>query len=154
MAKGKKGRFLLTQGMLVAFEDEGFAVDLNNKKYTRTIRTSQCDILIHGDKCGPTLRAMQSHWSKKPQSPKTPMKFTNNRYLNTPEKLKKLLEKKVCLLSKKLPAATVPVDVFLNTHLVHRNEEGSKSIAHSFPYRILLPMLMPQLDELQGKNKF
>ena len=51
LAKEKKGRFLSLQGELVAFEDEGFMVELNGKKYTRTIRTSHCDILIHGEKC-------------------------------------------------------------------------------------------------------
>ena len=113
----------------------------------RTIRTSQCDIPIHGGKCEPcsqfrpTLRAMHSCWVKKPQSPKTPKKYTNNRYLNTPEKLKKLksvqartafLLKEVNILSKKLSPSTVPVDAALNTHLVRRMEEGSKSIADSF----------------------
>ena len=33
MAKGKKGKFLSVQGKLVAFEDEGFVIDLNGKKY-------------------------------------------------------------------------------------------------------------------------
>ena len=148
MAKGKKGKFLSVQGELVAFEDEGFVIDLNGKKYMRTICTSQCDILIHGRKCEPcsqfrpTLRAMHSRWVKKPQSPKTPKKYTNNHYLHTPEKLKKLksvqartafLLKEVDILSKKLSPSTVPVDAALNTHLVRRMEEGSKSIADSFP---------------------
>ena len=130
MAKGKKGKFLSVQGKLVTFEDEGFVIDLNGKKYMRTIRTSQCDIPIHGGKCEPcsqfrpTLRAMHSRWVKKPQSPKTPKKYT---YLNTPEKLKKLksvqartafLLKEVDILSKKLSPSTVPVDAALNTHLI------------------------------------
>ena len=51
LAKGKKGRFLSPQGELVAYEDGGFTVDLNGKRYMRTIRTSHCDILIHGEKC-------------------------------------------------------------------------------------------------------
>ena len=89
----KEKRFLSPEGELVAFEDGGFMVELNGKKYTRTIRTSHCDILIHGEKCEscsqfrPTLRAMHNRWLKKPQSPRTPKKFANNRYLNTPDKL-------------------------------------------------------------------
>ena len=50
LAKEKKGRFL-SQGELVAFEGGGFMVELNGKKYTRTIRTSHCNIFIHGEKC-------------------------------------------------------------------------------------------------------
>ena len=98
MAKEKKGRFLSIQGGVTAFDDEGFMVELNGKMYVRTIRTSQCDILIHGEnfKCEscrqfwPTVRAMYSRWLKKLVSPQTPKKFAYNRYLNTPEKLKKL----------------------------------------------------------------
>ena len=145
LAKEKKGRFLSPQGELVAFEDGGFMVELNGKKYTRTIRTSHCDILIHGEKCEscsqfrPTLRAMHSRWLKKPQSPRIPKKFANNRYLNTPDKLKKLkslqarvafLQREVNLLSGKVSTSTVPVDA---THLLHKMEEGSESIAKSFP---------------------
>ena len=148
LAKGKKGRFLSPQGELVAYEDGGFTVDLNGKRYMRTIRTSHCDILIHGEKCEscsqfkPTLRAMHSRWLKKPQSPRTPKKFANNRYLNTPDKLKKLkslqaraafLQREVHLLAGKVSTSAVPVDAALNAHLLHKMEEGSKSIAKSFP---------------------
>ena len=142
LAKGKKGRFLSPQGELVAYEDGGFTVDMNGKRYMRTIRTSHCDILIHGDKCEscsqfkPTLRAMHSCWLKKPQSPRTPNKFANNRYLNTPDKLKKLkllqaraafLQREVHLLAGKVSTSAVPVEAALNAHLLHKMEEGSES---------------------------
>ena len=93
LVKAKKGKFLLTRQELVAFEDEGFVVELNGKKYIWTIRTRHCDILIHTHKyesCSqfrPTLRAMHSCLLKKTQSYRTPKKFGNNHYLNTPEKM-------------------------------------------------------------------
>jgi len=52
----------------------------------------QLDVLVHGEKCDscisfrPTLRAMYSGWCHR----KSPHKFANNRYLNTPEKSVKL----------------------------------------------------------------
>ena len=148
LVKAKKGKFLSTRQELVAFEDEGFVVELNGKKYMRTIRTRHCDILIHTDKCEscskfrPTLRAMHSRLLKKTQSPRTPKKFTNNRYLNTPEKLKKLtslqaraafLEREKNMLSRKISTSTIPVDTDLSTHLLHMMEEESENIAQRFP---------------------
>ena len=84
---------------------------------------------------------MHSRWLKKPQSPRTPKKFGNNRYLNTPNKLKKLkslqaraafLQRETHLLAGKVSTSAVPVDAAL-THLLHKMEEGSESIAKSFP---------------------
>ena len=131
-------------------------MDLNGKTYMRTIRTSHCDILIHEEKCQscsqfrPRLRAMHSRWLKKPQSPRTPKKFGNNRYLNTPNKLKKLkslqaraafLQRETHLLAGKVSTSAVPVDAALKAHLLHKMEEGSESIAKSPRGKLQTPFL-------------
>ena len=37
------------------------------------------------------------------------------------------------MLSKRLSASIIPVDPVLNAHLLRRMEEGSESVAESFP---------------------
>lgn len=93
MADSRKGIFKAGDGDITAQVDDGFSVCMNGTIYSRTIRCSTCSILCKGDKCEsckmfrPKLRAIHSRWSKQSRSPK---KFVNNRYLNTPQKVKKL----------------------------------------------------------------
>ena len=95
MSGDRKGNFSSADGSTVAYEDARFSVTMNGKIFKRTIRTTNCDILVHEKKCcschgfRPTLRAMHSRWMKKSRSPKTPKKCGNHRFLNTPQKLKK-----------------------------------------------------------------
>ena len=78
MCTETKGKFSSADGRVVAYEDTEFALSLNGEVFDRTIRTTDCDIIVQEEKCPscrsfrPTLRAMHSRWSKKPQSPKTP----------------------------------------------------------------------------------
>lgn len=66
-----------------------------SKTYPATIRTTSCTLLIsvNEGQCKACkeyrsqLRSMYSRWLKKVKSPK---KFANNRYMNTPQKQKKL----------------------------------------------------------------
>ena len=96
MCMERKGKFLSADGRVVAYEDTKFGVSLNGEVFDRTIRTTDCDIIVQEGKCPscqyfrPTLRAMHSRRSKKPQSPKTPQNCTNHRFLNTPQKLKRI----------------------------------------------------------------
>ena len=93
MADSRKGKFKAGDGSVTAQVDDGFSVCLNGITFSRTIRCNTCSILCKGDKCEsckmfwPKLRAMHSGWSKQSRSPK---KFVNNWYLNTPQKAKKL----------------------------------------------------------------
>lgn len=110
MSMERKGKFLSTDGRVVAYEDAGFAVSLNGEVFDRTIRTTDCDVIFHEGKClscqsfRPTLRAMHSRWLKRPRSPKTPQKSTNHCFLNTPEKLKRIekLQARTSLLEKEV----------------------------------------------------
>lgn len=148
MSMERKGKFLSTDGRVVAYEDAGFAVSLNGEVFDRTIRTTDCDVIFHEGKClscqsfRPTLRAMHSRWLKKPRSPKTPQKSTNHCFLNTPEKLKRieklqartsLLEKEVKVLKERIAAAAIPVDEALSRDLATTMEENNEAVLSQFP---------------------
>ena len=85
---------------------------------------------------------MHSRWMKKSRSPKTPKKYANHRFLNTPQKVKKieklqarasLLEREVKVLTERISAATIPVDAALITELVNTVEENNDAVLAQFP---------------------
>ena len=102
MANSRKGMFLSASKKPIArLETEPLP----------TIRTVGCDLLISSTKCCKcmdyelTLRALHCRWVKnKKCSPSEPSKFTNNRYLKTPEKMSKLklLQEKASLGDKEI----------------------------------------------------
>ena len=51
LADSRKGKFQSAGNSTVAFTDTYYPVSLNGKEYSRTIRTSACEILVHGPKC-------------------------------------------------------------------------------------------------------
>ncbi len=86
---------------------------LNGQHYSKTVRTSECDIMSHNLKCAScsdyraTLRSIYHRRNKQNvNQPETAShlhnydggahKFTNNKYLSTPEKVAKIdsLQKK------------------------------------------------------------
>lgn len=98
MAAAHKGVFMSGSAEEKAHIEKDFQVVLNGQSYNETIRTTTCSLLVGQGKCGscrsyrPQLRAMYSRWSKKPA---ISAKYTNNRYLNTPQKKKKMKELQV-----------------------------------------------------------
>ena len=98
MASARKGMFQSRNGNLKASVEQNNSVIFNNMTYSSTIRTASCSLLVKEGQCHSCkqyryhLRAMYSRWSKK--TDKIP-KFANNRYLNTPQKKKKLNELQV-----------------------------------------------------------
>ena len=148
MCMERKGTFSSADGRVVAYEDTGFPITLNGEVFDRTVRTSNCSIIIQEGKCHscqsfrPTLRSMYSRWSRKPQSPKSPQKFTNHRFLKTPQKCKlikkleartSLLESKVMDLKEQIRAAAIPVDEALSRDLADTMEENNETILKQFP---------------------
>lgn len=83
MSSERKGKFLSVNKEITAYEDTT----------SGTIRTSGCTI-ISNERCPscakfrPSLRALYSRWQRKPSQ--SPSKYSNNRYLTTPQKSKKL----------------------------------------------------------------
>lgn len=89
------------------------------------------------------MRARYSRWKKKCKSPK---KFSNNRYLSTPQKAKKLVhlqaralsaERELRVLSERLSAATnannVVVDPQLHGDLKSIMEDNYSKVLEDFP---------------------
>ena len=149
MADSRKGQFKDSHGRVTAQVDDGFSVRLNGTIYHRTVRTSICSILCKGETCDscktyrPKLRAMHSRWSKQSRSPK---KFVNNRYLNTPQKAKKLArlqtrayaaESELRKLKERISISSdnngVVVDTKLHGDLQNIMEENNERILEQFP---------------------
>lgn len=69
MADARKGRFRSKTNETSAFVDMYATVSLNGESYPHTIRTSTCELLIHGGKCvscktyRAQLRTMHSRWT-------------------------------------------------------------------------------------------
>ena len=80
--------------------DEYFPVTLNGQVYSKTVRSADCEMIVHEVKCDackayrPNLRSLRSR--RKQQINVTPTKRTNAvsrvnfRYLNTPEKVARM----------------------------------------------------------------
>lgn len=85
MGKSRKGKFLTNSGELRA--------ELESTSPSETIRTTNCDILVKNGKClhcsqyRSQLRMMVSRHKGKSA---VPSKFSNERYLNTPQKIIKI----------------------------------------------------------------
>ena len=93
MVKAKNGVVKSANGEKKAAVDDAFQVSLNGEIYQQTIRTTNCSLLVHGTKCQVCtdywshLRAMYNRWSRNKGKVS---KFSNNRYMNTPQKQRKM----------------------------------------------------------------
>ena len=98
MATAHKGVFVSGSGEEKERLEKDFQVILNGDVYHKTIRTTTCSLFVSQGKCNscklyrPQLRAMCSRWSKKAA---VSAKYTNNRYLSTPQKKRKMKELQV-----------------------------------------------------------
>ena len=92
MLRAKKGKIISPDGKIVCFVHSA-SVEFNGKSYQETLRLSNCELLSTSMKCcicknyRGTLRSMYHRWSKKLQASSS---YTNERYLNTPEKKVKM----------------------------------------------------------------
>ena len=126
-----------------------FPVKLGDAPYPATVRTSSCSLVIMSGRCEscksyrPILRAKYSRWLKKTSSP---CKYTNNRYLTTPQRQKKMktlqyraysAEREVVRLKERINRSTdskgIVVDDSLNDDLSKIMEESNSSINEHFP---------------------
>ena len=104
MANARKGKFTSSSGDTVAYLDTNCAVELKGQKYTETVRSSKCCLLICGTKCSEcvayrdTLRSIHHRWSKKlnqsPSKVTSTHSHANERWLNTPQRKEKVLQLK------------------------------------------------------------
>ena len=93
----KKGKFISKDGKEVACVDSSLPVYLNGQIHSETIRTTECEILVMNLKCSAcknyrrTVRLLYNRWQKRnSESISADSSHTNHRYLNTPEKVRKL----------------------------------------------------------------
>ena len=101
MADARKGIFKSKDGVARAKVDTSLPVTLDGEVYHSTIRTTNCHILSLSPMCSKCkdyvsiLRTCYSRWCKK--SGDEVSEFTNNRYLTSPQKTKKIeqLQRKV-----------------------------------------------------------
>ena len=144
----RKGKFFSVTNEITAYEDN-CTIYVDGERYNRTIRTSGCSIMVSSGRCPSctkfrsSLRSMYSRWKKKSQSPK---KFSNNRYLTTPQKSRKLsrlqaraisAEREIRLLSEKISLSTkakgITVDPNLHSDLCSVMNENNPSVLEKFP---------------------
>lgn len=149
MVKAKKGALKSISGEKAAAIDDAFQVSLNGEVYQQTIRTTDCSLLVHGAKCQACtdcrshLRATHSRWSRNKDKVS---KFSNNRYLNTPQKQRKMkdlqarayaAEQEVKKLQEYIKSSTekngVLVDESLHNDLQAVMKDQSKEISKLFP---------------------
>ena len=68
--EGRKGKLNNKSGGASAFIDQYAPIHLNGETFRITVCTSECEMLVHGDKCKGcsayrrTLRVLQDRWSK------------------------------------------------------------------------------------------
>ena len=134
--------------MAAVFEDD-FPITMGGERYSSTIRTTGCHLLVHGTKCEscqdyrPLLRAMHSRWTRRSTEVQ---KHGNNRYLSTPQKGEKLrnlqvrassAEKEVQKLREKIRKSTekrgIHVDSQLHDELTSTMEQNDDQIRKDFP---------------------
>ena len=100
LADSRKGKFQSITNSTVAFTDTTYPVFLNGEVYPRTIRTTACEILVHGPKCEAckkyrsSLRSLHSQWvhqlKTNSENHTAVSSHTNYRYLRTPQRKERM----------------------------------------------------------------
>lgn len=94
MVEAKKGKLVSKDGKsIAAMVDDFSTVYLNGDAYSKTVRVSTCEMLLHGTKCPScvsyrnSLRRIYHRWLKqKSPTRQSSSSRINIRWLNTPEK--------------------------------------------------------------------
>ena len=156
MVSAKKGKILSHDGKVSAYVDDNTVVKLNGETYTKTVRTSKCELLCKTAKCSScksyrvNLRSMYASWTKRSQQVRpdedSSSSHTNDRYLNTPEKKSKIdslkkrarhAEKKAAKLFEKIENITRTdgniVSEELHNDLVTIMTNNDQKVKDSFP---------------------
>ena len=150
LAQAQKGMFLTKSGEVRAYLETGISLPYNNNTISATVRTSSCQLITNSGRCSSCdeyrkqLRTAHSRLVKKKTG--SPQKFTNDRFLNTPQRAKKmdtlrsrvsLAEKEVARLKAKIEKVTdingVAVDEQLHKELSTIISDKSDSVEKEFP---------------------
>ena len=175
MLELKKGRLLAKDGKKVAARMDGYSsVELNGEHYSKTVRVSNCELLVQGAKCPScvsyrsTLRRIYHRWVQV-RSPRRQLSSskTNIRWLNTPEKTKRYShlrtrmnakEKEVKRLREKITTLTEENGVLLESSLhsdfTHIMEEMTDQVHAECPDKTFRRVFWDQqLQALKVKDK-
>lgn len=96
LADAHKGVFRSPNQYTVAFVDAYFPIHLNGEVHSRTVRTTSCELLVHGTKCDSckqyrsTLRSLHSRANQSGSDKAAVSSHANFRYLNTPQRKKRM----------------------------------------------------------------
>lgn len=97
LLEAKKGILKASNGSAAAYIDNYAPITLNGKRYSCTVRTTTCELLVNGSKCQScgqyrgTLRSAYHRFLKrKPDKISELGSHTNLRYMTTPEKVSKI----------------------------------------------------------------
>ena len=110
-------------GEVIAYLDSS-PVEINGTKYSRTIRSSNCDIIAAGKCCAcrtyrTNLRSIYQRWKKRNATPEIDLQsHCNERYLNTPQKKMKIskLRSRTHNLQKEISVLQKKIDELINMH--------------------------------------
>ena len=100
LADSRKGKFQSIRNDTVAFADTVYPTSLNGEVYPCTIRTTSCEILVHGPKCEAckkyrsTLCSLYSQWTQQrkldAEKHAAVSSHTNYHYLRTPQRKERM----------------------------------------------------------------
>lgn len=172
----KKGKFTSQDGEEVAYVDSYLPISLNGESYLQTVRTNECELLVRTPKCAAckkyrkTIRTLYNRWKQRGSDSFSDSScHTNNRYLNTPEKLKKLknlrmrsktAEAKLKRLREnvnKMIAQGHELDHSVHDDMVQVMNENSDKVLNDFPEGSFQRLFwQQQLDNAkkQGPNRY
>ena len=166
----RKGNFANMKGDVVAFLDSK-GINCNDQSISKTIRHINCEVLIVPDtnnRCEqckayrPVLRAMHHHFKQRHVPSKLSDSHINNRFLSSPEKIRKINE-----LQANLRAAHHKLNEFLTTEVEERGiqlhddihndllsimQENSQNIDINFPNNSSRQLFWKQQFEAALKN--
>ena len=153
MAIARKGTFTSHDGATVASLDHYAPVSLNGESFAQTVRTTSCELLVHGVKCDSckTYRAMlrtrYNRWChRRSEQISETTSHANERYMKTPEKKAKLgkmkarthaAEQEIRKLQQKIEQLTEKqgesVNIALHTDLLSIMHEKTDEIEKAYP---------------------
>ena len=100
LADSRKGKFQSVSNNTVAFTDTTYPTSLNGEVYASTVRTTSCEILVHGPKCEAckkyrsTLRSFYSQWMQQrrldTEKHTSVSSHTNYCYLRIPQRKERM----------------------------------------------------------------
>ena len=108
LVDSRKGKFRSIRNNTVAFTDTTYPISLNGEVYSWSIRTTACEVLVHGPKCEAckkyrsALRSLHSQWMQQRKSDaEKHTAVSNYRYLRTPQRKEQMSKRRAEVKTKR-----------------------------------------------------